>query len=640
MAARMYEMLMVHDWVDAKDHKQRQRIEAAVAVFESVRQLLCTAAFARCSVKNLPGKALELVYEVGMRVAPILDDDNIMADWESGMNRCKWGHSFLLEDSELRARVFSACFSLAMAWTERIYRQVVGPFVDPETGVQTAESAAEASARKVSASVGYPALVYPPELSPSGVCAFEGVPRPLFGGEAFNDVASIDVLNQRSRHLNIISLLELFENGKGFAARHPRGLSGVAVNIGANDGVCRVGHGVDPVNCLVAAGASGVLVEADGELGAVIQEVVGHRSPDVQIVIEAVTPATAATLLREALERRPGQPLASEELDLIKVDIDGLDCEIIASLTQAGWRPKVWHVEINPLFPPGVAIWPREDKRGGSYANESKELMSAFSRRQDPAAPGADGRRQKMVGCSIQALLDELSDEYRLLHIEVENAVFVRRDMAQTLEPWISYHDDMTKWRIGYFCHPLGRLRMPGDKDDASLFLRYDFRLWGDPSVPVQQVQSDVRLFLAEFIEHGSYRLAGAVAMESTASSPAAALTSSGLQADATRWAAEVVARNASQLEDPNCEASWKGTVLEWDVVLRNTGRVLNSWATGDGMVGPTLAAMVEDIVSRFDIDRAWPVFKLLVAAECPLGGMAIAAVLRWCCVAHKPTFM
>ena len=101
------------------------------------------------------------------------------------------------------------------------------------------------------------------------------------------------------------------------------------------------------------------------------------------------------------------------------MDVDGLDCHLVQSLVESAWRPKVWHVEINPLFPPNISLWPK----GASLKVETtieRDLSSAFSRRGQS--------KQALVGCSLQALLDAAGTDYVLVHVEFENAVLVRKD--------------------------------------------------------------------------------------------------------------------------------------------------------------------------------------------------------------------
>ena len=99
----------------------------------------------------------------------------------------------------------------------------------------TSEDTDRFNLQKTEANAGYSAVVYPPKLSPGEICK-ESLSQderlPVFAGEAFGDVAWVDVSNLRTRHLSSISLLEILENGEAFQHRHPNGLSRVAVNLG------------------------------------------------------------------------------------------------------------------------------------------------------------------------------------------------------------------------------------------------------------------------------------------------------------------------------------------------------------------------------------------------------------------------
>ena len=197
-------------------------------------------------------------------------------------------------------------------------------------------------------------------------------------------------------------------------------------------GVCRVGHGLDPVNCFFVQGYGGVVFEANKSLEPELQVSLGKFVPHIQILAEAAEVETISERLADAMANRPGRVVQRDEIDFIKVDVDGLDCHLVQALTLGKWRPKVWHVEINPLFPPGIALWPSGSSLGVSTTTNQRELSSAFSRR------GESDTKQALVGCSLQALLDVAGSDYELLHVEFENAVLLRKDISEALEPWLS----------------------------------------------------------------------------------------------------------------------------------------------------------------------------------------------------------
>lgn len=198
------------------------------------------------------------------------------------------------------------------------------------------------------------------------------------------------------------------------------------------DGVCRVGHGLDPVNCFFVQGFGGVVFEANKSLEPELEISLGKHVPHIQVLMEPAEVETISERLADAMASRPGRVVARDEIDVIKVDVDGLDCHLVQALIVGNWRPKVWHVEINPLFPPGIALWPSGSSLGVSTTTNQRELSSAFSRR------GETDAKQALVGCSLQALLDAAGPDYELIHVEFENAVLLRKDISDALEPWLS----------------------------------------------------------------------------------------------------------------------------------------------------------------------------------------------------------
>ncbi|CAK0848121.1 unnamed protein product, partial [Prorocentrum cordatum] len=83
---------------------------------------------------------------------------------------------------------------------------------------------------------------------------------------------------------------------------------------------------------------------------------------------------------------------------------------------------------------------------------------------------------------------------------------------------------------------------------------------------------------------------------------------------------------------DLNCEDPSRDYFLEWPKILANVESLLAAWARGGGDVEGSLVAFVEDLASRLNIDRAWPIFKAMGRSQCPLGTACVAAVLAWRC--------
>ena len=220
------------------------------------------------------------------------------------------------------------------------------------------------------------------------------------------------------------------------------------------------------MNCFFIQGYGGVVFEANQSLESELHSSLGKYVPHIQILVEAAEVDTVSERLGEAMAKRPGRLVQRDEIDFIKVDVDGLDCHLVQALTVGKWRPKVWHVEINPLFPPGVAVWPAGSSLGVSTTTNQRELSSAFSRR------GESDAKQALVGCSLQALLDAAGSDYELIHVEFENAVLLRKDISEALEPWLSsrsavraqaarvaslfmsFHDVSSKFVLGFVWTP------------------------------------------------------------------------------------------------------------------------------------------------------------------------------------------
>jgi hypothetical protein len=121
---------------------------------------------------------------------------------------------------------------------------------------------------------------------------------------------------------------------------------------------------------------------------------------------------------------------------LLKVDIDRADCRMAAALSVL--RPKVIHVELNPIFPPPFGIAP-EYRDGEDWTDHRHFPREAL-----------DTCFANNAGCSLSATAALLPD-YKLLQVEKEDAVFVRNDLAHIFEPFTS-RSLSTHWRLGYFC--------------------------------------------------------------------------------------------------------------------------------------------------------------------------------------------
>ncbi|CAJ1373200.1 unnamed protein product [Effrenium voratum] len=596
LSQRTYELLTLYEWIPKEDTTSRATALRGLQAMEAAKQLLCASTFARCDVEGVAYASALL------NASPAKTDAAELAIQTCGF-------------PERGSKWLGRCSYAVWDWADAEYLMSAQGFMHSGQA-QLAEEADRLNSKKTDADAGYSAAVYPALFSPEEICALSMTPlpsqyagfglQPVFSGEAFQDVSWVDISNLRTRHLSAISLLETLENGAAFQDRHPQGLSRIAVNLGGGDGACRVGHGLDPVNCFFPQGFGGVVFEANKSLESELQISIGKHFPQVQVVMEAAAEDTISQRLEQALAKRPGRLVQRDEIDIIKVDVDGPDCHLVRGLVRAGWQPKVWHVEVNPLFPPGISVWPTGTSLDSETTVTIEGLSSAFSRRVND--------KQALVGCSLQALLDVAGPDYVLTHMEFENAVLVRRDISEGLEPWLSSRSPVQKWRDGYFCHPIARVRLPHDNDQDSLFLHYDFRRWGDPRLDPGELHKLVKEFLAGFVQEDTYSLT---------EPPRPTLLDVPTK----------TLKNQAVDEDINCEATWKGHVFQWPIVLRNIERLLSAWATGSGDVEAVLMALVEDFANQLNIDRAWPIFKSVASGECPVGGLAIGIAMRWRCL-------
>jgi len=110
-----------------------------------------------------------------------------------------------------------------------------------------------------------------------------------------------------------------------------------AVNIGAGDGR----YGNDPVFPLLMEGYAGVAIEGDE-----CEELWRNLPFDAvkKLTGTMVTPDNVTELLNSAS--------CPENCDFFKIDIDGYDGVILRTILNAGFRPKVIQMEVNPEFPP------------------------------------------------------------------------------------------------------------------------------------------------------------------------------------------------------------------------------------------------------------------------------------------------
>jgi hypothetical protein len=185
-----------------------------------------------------------------------------------------------------------------------------------------------------------------------------------------------------------------------------------AVNLGAGDGVamipgvsCDAGFDCknqwsDPVYPLYTQrGFRGLCVEGNPAVKPLIEK--NLPNPKIQKVTSYITPANVVQLLKDG-----GAPL---EMDFFKNDIDSYDCAVHLAVLDAGYRPKVIEVEVNPDIPAPVTF-------GVLYSQDYKSNL------------GSAG----FYGCSL-ALTSTVIRPFGYVLAEVgmgHDAVYVRQDVA------------------------------------------------------------------------------------------------------------------------------------------------------------------------------------------------------------------
>ena len=193
---------------------------------EAGRHLLCAAAFTSCDSEGVE-HAISMLAPQQMSAAALAD---------KAVAEC----AKVPEDLSLDW--LGVCSNAIWEWTEAEYMVSAKAFMTHAGHPQLSHDTDKFNNRKTESAAGYGAAIYPAAFSPGQVCELSNTPmpsresqfgmQPVFSGEAFHDVSWVDVTNLRTRHLSSISLLETLENGADFQARHPFGLSRVAVNLG------------------------------------------------------------------------------------------------------------------------------------------------------------------------------------------------------------------------------------------------------------------------------------------------------------------------------------------------------------------------------------------------------------------------
>eukprot|EP00930_Biecheleria_cincta_P097158 TRINITY_DN88880_c0_g1_i1.p1 TRINITY_DN88880_c0_g1~~TRINITY_DN88880_c0_g1_i1.p1 ORF type:complete len:1040 (-),score=116.42 TRINITY_DN88880_c0_g1_i1:112-3231(-) len=225
------------------------------------------------------------------------------------------------------------------------------------------------------------------------------------------------------------------------------------LNLGAGDGTCdEEGWQYDPANCLVRNfTVRGAWVEADPSLTPQLVAKVGRSS----VFAEHADPETIVDLL----DRADITPTP----DLLKLDVDNCDCRIAERILNVGKvMPLIVFVEINPYWPPPIQLNCTWQSDGGFFSGSG--------------LPEPD----TLLGCTLQDYMSSLESHYKLLYVEFNNALFIRRDLP-TL-PSLYWHLASTHtwsakdhWRHGFWCHPVSRFfGIPIDLDAPPLLPNRD----------------------------------------------------------------------------------------------------------------------------------------------------------------------
>eukprot|EP00929_Paragymnodinium_shiwhaense_P103736 TRINITY_DN67430_c0_g1_i2.p1 TRINITY_DN67430_c0_g1~~TRINITY_DN67430_c0_g1_i2.p1 ORF type:complete len:477 (+),score=70.38 TRINITY_DN67430_c0_g1_i2:163-1593(+) len=127
--------------------------------------------------------------------------------------------------------------------------------------------------------------------------------------------------------------------------------------------------------------------------------------------------------------KREGAPL---EFDVLKVDIDGYECDLIEGLLHLGYKPRVLIVEANAAWPPPLrfrlAFDETWDFRFATLPEKGHRYKKSLEQVQ-PREPG--GLHPLFHGCSLQALWDIVRTfGYVLLQYPMEDAWFIHKDHA------------------------------------------------------------------------------------------------------------------------------------------------------------------------------------------------------------------
>ncbi|CAK9001109.1 unnamed protein product [Durusdinium trenchii] len=245
------------------------------------------------------------------------------------------------------------------------------------------------------------------------------------------------------------------------------------VNLGAGDGSCDqdiprqdnlersfLGSN-DVANCLLRDGFGGFLFEGDDRHEALLRNLTLGRS-DLELHLGFIDPETVASILRRALAERQSSP------QLLKVDVDNCDCCFLETILETGLKPLLIHVEVSPLVPPPFVYRPV------AFDGTIFDSMEALN--------ASEGRRGHMRHCSLSAFVELLEPlGYQLVYFNYHDATFAQ-DVVEA-PGWLQGRSPLEVWYGLFFCHPM-RWVDPLEILYKEKFL-YDYRQWSDLDVPL-----------------------------------------------------------------------------------------------------------------------------------------------------------
>jgi len=339
------------------------------------------------------------------------------------------------------------------------------------------------------ASIPQPRLQYPVDFSPDGLCG-QGVDLPFWPKQVFEYARDDTALgNYRMSELGPRNILRAL-------VQHGVSLSNWIVDIGASRNSTGVAADLGQ---LVDEGSAGFLVD-----GGLIDDL--HVSElytryanraDVCLVLQMLRPEETPVLLRQCMEERSsmkrplGEPVVTcqECIDWLKIDVENGDCTFLDRILSYGFKPLIVQIEVNGAYPPPLSFEQHFADTSFCKYNEGWVGSSCLLTQ----------------GCNLVAVLRVLERhcDYRLLQYDEGDAIFVRADVAEAFGTAVPSKEKSMGEALRIemrhrFCDPLRPYR--NGLFEVSL-LRYDTRLWIDPSIPLETREGWFEAYLRRFTQ-------------------------------------------------------------------------------------------------------------------------------------------